>query len=453
MKNCLRSTKFLLKKLEVAMNKILLVLQREYITRVRNKTFLLTTFLTPLGILLLVFVVGLIMKSGSDSVKNIAVTDEQNLLENSLQVRDNLQFLFSEKSIEKLKEEYKLGLYDGVLEITPIENEMISEYTFYFHSDKPLAVDEQYSIKSAISEKVRNYKLLQLNIDTVQLAQLETKVNFEPKVISTDKKLSSITAIVSGVLGGVVGYLMFFIIVMYGTQVMRSVTEEKTNRIVEILISSVKPFQLMMGKVVGVGLVGLTQIVIWLILIPVILLIGVQFMGLDEKNIGEISSVSGAQMQESQEMMLQVFEELKSMNWLKIISITLFYFLGGYFTYAAIFAALGSAVGEDANEAQTLTFPVMLPLMIAVYIAISAVTSPNSSLAVWSSMFPLFSPIIMPVRLPFDPPLWELLLSMLLLVAFAVFFVWLAGRIYRVGILMHGKKVGFKELAKWLFMG
>jgi ABC-2 type transport system permease protein len=240
---------------------------------------------------------------------------------------------------------------------------------------------------------------------------------------------------------------------MYGTQVMRSVTEEKTNRIVEILISTVRPFQLMMGKVIGVGFVGLTQIAIWIVIIPIILLIGVQFMGLNESQMQEMNSFSSAQMDDSKTMIVQVLTELKTMNWFKIISITLFYFLGGYFTYAALFAALGSAVGEDANEAQTLTFPVMLPLIIAVYIAMSAVSSPNSSLAIWSSMFPLFSPVIMPVRLPFDPPLWQLLVSMFSLLVFAVFLVWLAGRIYRVGILMYGKKASFKELAKWIFKG
>lgn len=433
------------------MNKIWLILQREYLTRVKNKTFLLTTFLTPVGVLLLIFIIGLIMNSGSDATKNIVVIDTSNLLEETLSTRNNLNFFYTSKSLETLQEEYKMGLYDGILEVVSIENIEESNYTFYFHSDKALALDEQFSIKSTIEQKVRQFKLLELNIDTSQLALLETNVTFKPIPITSEKKMSSITTIVSTVIGGVVGYLMFFIIVMYGTQVMRSVTEEKTNRIVEILISSVKPFQLMMGKVVGVGLVGLTQILIWAILLPVMFFIGVQFLGIDETSVSELNTVSETQLSESKAMMIQVFDELLSINWFKIISITLFYFLGGYFTYAAIFAALGSAVGEDANEAQTLTFPVMLPLIIAVYIAIKAASSPNSSLAVWSSIFPLFSPIIMPVRLPFDPPWCELLLSMFFLVVAAIFFVWLAGKIYRAGILMYGKKASFTEIAKWIF--
>lgn len=435
------------------MHKIWLVTKREYITRVKNKTFVLTTVLAPLGILILIFVVGIIFRTGSDSIKTIAVLDNNNFLDESLSGRNNLQFLYTDKALEKLYTEYELGLYDGILQIAPLESVETLKYTVYYHSDKALAIDEQFSIKDAISKKVHNYKLLQLNIDASNLEKLNTEIVFAPIAITTDKKMSSVTTIVGSVLGGIVGYLMFFIIVMYGTQVMRSVTEEKTNRIVEILISTVKPFQLMMGKVIGVGFVGLTQIAIWIVIIPIIILIGVKFMGLSESQLQEMNSLSSAQMDDSKELIVQVLEELKTISWFKIISITLFYFLGGYFTYAALFAALGSAVGEDANEAQTLTFPVMLPLIIAVYIAMSAVSSPNSSLAVWSSFVPLFSPIIMPVRLPFDPPWWELLLSMLLLLLFAVFLVWLAGRIYRVGILMYGKKASFKELAKWIFKG
>ena len=435
------------------MHKIWLVTKREYITRVKNKTFLLTTILAPLGILILVFVVGIIFRTGSDSVKAIAVLDTNNLLDESLTGRKNLQFLYTEKPLEQLYEEYELGLYDGILEITPLKDLESTKYNVFYHADKALAIDEQFSVKEAIAEKVRNYKLLQFNIDAAQLEKLHTEVVFEPVSITSDKKMSSITTIVGSVLGGIVAYFMFFIIVMYGSQVMRSVSEEKTNRIVEILISTVRPFQLMMGKVIGVGFVGLTQIAIWIIIIPIILLIGIQFMGIDESQLQEMNTVSTPDMESSKEMIVQVVEELKSISWFKIISITLFYFLGGYFTYAALFAALGSAVGEDANEAQTLTFPVMLPLIIALYIAMSAVSSPDSSLAVWSSLVPLFSPVIMPVRLPFDPPWWELLLSMGLLLLFAVFLVWLAGRIYRVGILMYGKKVSFKELAKWVWRG
>jgi ABC-2 type transport system permease protein len=247
---------------------------------------------------------------------------------------------------------------------------------------------------------------------------------------------------------------MFFIILFYGMQVMRSVMEEKINRIVEVLISSLKPFELMMGKVIGVGLVGLTQIGIWLILMPLIYIIGAALFGVNADGIGSLATndMPIDQMAlSSQDKISQVFFELKSMNWWLILPLTLFYFLGGYFAYSAIFAAIGSAVGEDINDANSLTLPVMMPLMFSMYIGISAVNAPDSSLAVWSSMIPLLSSIVMPVRLPFDPPWWQIAISVVSLIIFSVLVVWLAARIYRVGILMYGKKASFKELAKWVF--
>ncbi|MBK8052654.1 MAG: ABC transporter permease [Saprospiraceae bacterium] len=211
----------------------------------------------------------------------------------------------------------------------------------------------------------------------------------------------------SSVLGGIVGYAMFFIILVYGMQVMRSVMEEKINRIIEVLISSLKPFELMMGKVIGVALVGLTQIGIWMILMPLIMVIGTTLFGLNADNMSQINTGNmpvEEMAMSSQDKIAQVFIEIKAMNWWKILPLTLFYFLGGYFAYSALFAAIGSAVGEDINEAQSLTLPVMMPLMFSMYIGFSAVNAPDSSLAVWSSMIPLLSSIVMPVRLPLILP-------------------------------------------------
>jgi len=239
---------------------------------------------------------------------------------------------------------------------------------------------------------------------------------------------------------------------------MRSVMEEKINRIVEVVISSVKPFQLMMGKVIGVGLVGLTQITIWLLLSIVLFTVGSTFFGLDASMATpsldpELQAQAEAVLssESGKEKIAQVLGELAQLNWWKIIPLTLFYFFAGYFAYASLFAAVGSAVGEDINEANSLTMPIMLPLVFAVYIGVSAIQAPNSTVAVWGSMIPLLSSIVMPTRLPMDPPMWQIAVSMLSLIAFVVFFTWLAGRIYRVGILMYGKKASFKELAKWIF--
>jgi ABC-2 type transport system permease protein len=436
------------------MNKIWLVTQREYLTRVKNKTFILTTLLTPLGILVFMAAVVLVMQTGSDKSKNINVYDPSGLLENDLKSRDNLIFKFSNESLDKQKDLYKQKKIDGILDLPALTDSMATKYTYKYHSDEQLAMDENFDIQAAIGKKIRNYKLKKLNIDENTLKNLDTDVSSEPVTILEDKKISSITTIVSSVLGGIVGYAMFFIILFYGMQVMRSVMEEKINRIVEVLISSLKPFELMMGKVLGVGLVGLTQIGIWLILMPLIYIIGAALFGINTDNLSQINTGS-IPIEEmtltSQDKIGQIFLELKLMNWGLILPLTLFYFLAGYFAYSALFAAIGSAVGEDINDANSLTLPVMMPLMFSMYIGISAVNAPNSSLAVWSSMIPLLSSIVMPVRLPFDPPWWQILISVVSLLVFSVLLVWLAARIYRVGILMYGKKASFKELSKWIF--
>lgn len=440
------------------MNKIWLIVQREYITRVKNKTFLLTTFLAPIGIVLFAAALGFVMSSGSDEQKQIVVIDQSNLLEGEVKATNNIVFTFTSDDLDKSLEAYKEGSNDGVLVITTLSDATASKYVVNFHSDDQLALDESSRLERSISKKVRNFKLRELEISEELLSNLDTDISINPNTVTSDKKVSSITSAVGGILGGIVGYAMFFIILIYGMQVMRSVMEEKINRIVEVIISSVKPFQLMMGKVIGVGLVGLTQITIWLLLTVVLFTVGSTFFGLDA---GMAAPSLDPELQAQAEAVLssdsgkdkiaQIFTELSQLNWWKIIPLTIFYFLAGYFAYASLFAAIGSAVGEDINEANSLTMPIMLPLVFAVYIGVSAIQAPNSTVAVWGSMIPLLSSIVMPTRLPMDPPMWQIAVSVLSLIAFVVFFTWLAGRIYRVGILMYGKKASFKELAKWIF--
>jgi ABC-2 type transport system permease protein len=395
-----------------------------------------------------------IMGTGSDKSKIINVYDPSGLLEKELKTRDNLTFQFSDDALEKQIDLYKDKKINGIIEVPPLKDSLASKYTYKYHSDEQLALDENMGIEGAISKKIRNYKLKKLNIDEKILKNLDTDVTAEPVTVLEDKKISSITTVVSSVLGGIVGYAMFFIILVYGMQVMRSVMEEKINRIVEVLISSLKPFELMMGKVIGVALVGLTQIGIWMILMPLIMILGTTLFGLNAEDMSQINTGNmpvEEMAMSSQDKIALIFIEIKAMNWWKILPLTLFYFLGGYFAYSALFAAIGSAVGEDINEAQSLTLPVMMPLMFSMYIGFSAVNAPDSSLAVWSSMIPLLSSIVMPVRLPFDPPWWQIGVSVVSLIIFSIFLVWIAARIYRVGILMYGKKASFKELAKWVF--
>jgi ABC-2 type transport system permease protein len=433
------------------MSKIWLITQREYLTRVLNKTFILTTLLTPLGFLIFFIVLGFIMNTGSDKVKKIVVSDKTGILERELTSRDNLVFTFKDSPLKDLFSLYEKGEIEGILELSSPPDTLQKKYVINYYADDQLGMDEIFSIEKAIGKKVRNFKLKAQNLDENVIASLDTEVTIEPKTITKEKNITSLTTIVSSVIGGIVGYALFFIILLYGSQVMRSVMEEKINRIIEVLISSVKPFELMMGKVMGVGLVGLTQIGIWIILIPSLFFLGTLIFGIDLNAVQTLQANNATEeVLNQQDKVIQILAELKSLNWWKILPLTLIYFFLGYFAYSALFAAVGSAVGEDINEAQSLTMPIMLPLIFAVYIGFSAVQAPDSSLAVYASMIPLLSSIVMPVRLPFDPPVWQIVVSIFSLIVFTIFLVWLAGRIYRVGILMYGKKATFKEIWKWM---
>ena len=437
------------------MSNIRLVTAREYFTRVKSKTFLLTTLLAPIGMVIFYAALAWVFTRGSDDIKTIAVLDESQLMEGEIKGRKNLIYQFENAPLESLIDRYKEKEFDGVLEILPIENPTAKNFSVKYHSDDQLALDEQSSLENAIESKIRNYKLKILNIDEEQINSLRTSVTINPQTVESEKEVSSITTLVAGGVSFVLSMILFMIIILYGQQVMKSVMEEKINRIVEILISSIKPFQLMMGKVIGVGLVGLTQIGIWAILFGLLSMIVLPLIGID---IGEMTAQSSDMMAQVEtadpsfkQKMGEVFRELAAVNWAMLLPMALFYFLGGYFMYSALFAAVGSAVGEDVNEAQTLIVPISFLMIFAFYIGISAMQAPDNTVAVWASMLPLLSPFVMPARLPFDPPMWQILVSVTSVILSTIFLVWVAARIYRIGILMYGKKASFKELAKWIF--
>ena len=306
-----------------------------------------------------------------------------------------------------------------------------------------------------MEDALRDFKIVQLKLDKEQIAALDTKIILEPEPISKDEVDSSrLTSAIAAVIGMSMGFIMYMTVFIYGMMVMRSVMEEKMNRIVEVMISSVKPFQLMLGKIIGVGGVGLTQVLVWVILVPVLLLITRLIMGIDLST--NMSMAQGAapdfNPDDMQAMVALAMKEFNQINWWLIVPLFMLFFLGGYFLYSSLFAAVGSAIGDDMGESSSLTLPITIPVILALYIMMQSVESPDSSLARWSSMFPLFSPIVMPARLAFNPPWWEVALSLTILIGTAMFFVWISGRIYRVGILLYGKKAGMKELVKWVFM-
>jgi ABC-2 type transport system permease protein len=296
-------------------------------------------------------------------------------------------------------------------------------------------------------------------LDTAKLKALNTDISIDPEPINKSENASSMASTVATIIGMAMGLFMYLAVFIYGMMVFRSVMEEKTSRIVEVMISSVKPFQLMMGKILGVGAVGIVQILIWAILLVGIASAMPLILGIDGAKMAQVqqsSTMGGGMMQQGMSNVemnktAQLMVELQNQDWGLILPLFIVFFLLGYILYSSLFAAVGSAVGDDVGEAQSLTLPITIPVILAIYIMFAAVRAPDSSLAVWTSIFPLFSPIVMPARLPFHPPAWQIALSVITLILTVLFFVWLAGKIYRVGILMYGKKVTFKELGKWLF--
>lgn len=435
------------------MNKLWLIIQREYLSRVQKRSFILTTLLTPLGFLVFFIVIGFVMNYQGDEGRVIAVVDESGILQGALKDESGLHFKFPDAPLDSLKERTRRGEYDGVLVVPPMANLKAREHSVQYYSDGQLSLDAESAIKEALNPRLRDHKISRLELDAEMVENLQTRVRLDPRPIADqDRQISTLRTAIGAGIGFVMGIIMYMGIFIYGMMIMRSVMEEKTNRIVEVMISTVRPFQLMMGKIIGVGAVGMTQFLLWAILIPMIS-IGVNLIfGFQSPAMGGGADMA-AQIDpdDMQQMVALGLHELGQMNWWAILPLFLIYFIGGYLMYSSLFAAVGSAVGDDIGESQSLTLPISIPVLIAFYIMMVSVRTPHSTLAVWASIFPLFSPIVMPARLAFEVPWWQIALSVLLLAATVMFFVWLAARIYRVGILMYGKKVTLKELGKWLF--
>lgn len=442
------------------MNKLWLIIKREYLSRVAKKAFILGTILTPLGIGALIFMNIKLATYKDDNFQNIVIRDESGILTQAPENQANIRFTLAKEPLEDLKMQVVAKKYDGVLVIPRVEDAMAKKFTLKYYSDEKLGEGMSNDIEDKVSESIKKYKINALQLDTSKIAALRTRIEIDPDPIVGTKNASSMSGKVGMLMGIAMGFVMYLVVLIYGMMIFRSVMEEKTSRIVEVMISSVRPFQLMMGKIIGVGAVGFTQIIIWVALTALITTGIAAMMGNDAAQ----QMAANPQMQMSQNAGMEVMKEaqasgegatflaeFQNQNWSVILPLFFVYFLLGYFMYAALYAAIGSAVGDDQGEAQSLAFPIMIPIILAIYIMITAVRAPESSLAVWSSIFPLFSPIVMPARLPFGPPAWQVALSITLLVATVIGLVALAGRIYRVGILMYGKKVTFKELGKWLF--
>ncbi len=438
------------------MQKLWLIIKREYTTRITSRAFLLGTFLMPLGLLAIITLNVKLAVYKDDHKKRIAVIDPSHLFNTyKLMHFTNIELVSVDVPIDSLKKKVRPIEYDGFLIIPPISDFKTDKLTVSYYSDDKMSFDLKNDLKNALQERLRAYKIKALEIDTIKLNALDTKITIDPNPINGDKKSSSISGDVAMGIGMIMGLLMYFAVILFSVMTFRSVMEEKTSRIVEVIISSVKPFQLMMGKILGVGAVGLTQFCIQILLIIGIAIGAKTFMHTappsPNMNMSDPAMAQSMKDLQNSDSFTNIFLEIQHQNWWMILPVFLLFFILGYILYSSLFAALGSAVGDDAGEAQSLTFPIMIPIIIAIYLMTAAIRAPESNLAFWSSIIPFFSPIVMPALLPFNPPAWQIGLSLFSLIVTVIFIVWLAGRIYRIGILMYGQKIKLKDMAKWMF--
>jgi len=440
------------------MRNILLVIQREYLVRVKKKSFLIMTILGPL--LFVAFYAAVIwIAVGSVDLKTVQVVDESNLFKNEFKDTESLKFSYLSSPIDSAKRQFEKS---GANALVYIPGDVIKQpKNVKIYAAKNVSMELKSGIEDVIEKQIEEIKLSEAGI-THKILE-DSRVNVKSETISLSEegeKTSSSGA--ATVIGGICAFLIYMSVFIYGTQVMRGITEEKTNRIVEVIISSVKPYQLMMGKIIGVALVGLTQFVLWIFLTVSLTSVATtvlsdkmpksqQAMVDDvEKQMPGGMAKSGMPGGNVQNPVSEVLGAVNSLNIPLILGCFLFYYLGGYLLYSALFGAVGAAVDNDADTQQFM-LPITLPIIFSFVFAQFVLRDPDGSLAFWTSIIPFTSPIIMMVRIPFGVPVWELVLSMVLLVLGFMGTIWLAARIYRVGILMYGKKVSYKELAKWIF--
>jgi ABC-2 type transport system permease protein len=435
------------------MNKILLIIEREYLSRVKKKSFIVMTLLAPIivagfyGLIIYFSIQGI-----SGSFNNIAVVSENKTLTEKLVSTKNTGYTYVNTPLPTLKATLKHTKYDYILYIPDFK--LNDPAGIQILGSKQAGLSLSSRVSDDIEELIRNQKLKESGLAQADLDKLKSSVDISVKKIGETGKDEDSSAGASTIIAYIAGILMFMFIMLYGIQVMRGVIEEKTSRIIEVMISSVKPFQLMMGKIIGIALVGLTQFILWILLTTAISAVAVKVFT-SNKEIQQSAIVKdGVKRAEAAGAaatgpMENIQKSLANLEVGKIVTVFLFFFIGGYLFYSALYAAIGSAVDSE-TETQQFMLPVMMPLFLSYALSLSVVINdPYGSVAFWLSMIPFTSPIAMMVRMPYGVPNSQLILSMVLLVLGFIGTVWVASKIYRVGILMYGKKTSMKEMIKW----
>jgi ABC-2 type transport system permease protein len=436
------------------MNKILLIIQREYITRVLKKSFWISSLLAPV-LITAIYAIPIWLAMKDKEVKRVEILDLSGLWKKSDLVDKEVVFVFTTGKEQDLKMLFASKGYDAFVSIP--NDVLTNPKGVHIYTAKNIGMSLKESVEKLLQNKVRHELLLKAGISPQIYESTQVDIDSKTITVSTDGQETRSSSGGAMILAGIMGLVLYVTLLLYGSQVMNGVIEEKSSRIIEVIISSVKPYQLLLGKIIGVGLVGLTQFLLWIVLTIGLTQVTSKLYGEKVKNnLTQIKQVdSGKQgslisKSEEESPMSEVTKVLESTNIPMVIAAFLFYFFVGYMLYSSLFAAIGSAV-ESATEAQQFTFIVMIPIILSFLMAQYTMQDPDSNIAFWASMIPFTSPINMMVRLPYGVPTWELILSMVLLVLGFLGCSWVSARIYRVGILMYGKKVTWKELGKWLF--
>jgi ABC-2 type transport system permease protein len=436
------------------MSIISLIIKREFVAKVRNKSFIVMTFLSPLLFVGIAAFVGYLSTMKSDT-KRVAIHDETGLFVNEFMVLNNKdgEYIYHDLSaidVEFLKDSITNENYEGLLYIPKVTNFKDFENKIQFVSNESPSISFVENIQEIVAKKLTKYNFEKAKLDTLAIKNAEAKVSINFTKASGEESVKGLNEIKIAI-GGAFGYLIMMFIIIYGNMVMRSVIEEKTNRIVEIIISSVKPFQLMMGKIVGTALAGLLQFLIWTVIGLTLLFAASIFFGIDASPANKIPPLIAQATHQEFAATAQIYiKELWGLPIATILISFVIYFIGGYFLYSSFYASIGAAVDNETDSQQFL-LPIITPLILAVYLGFfTVINNPHGTIATVFSMIPLTSPIVMLMRIPFGVPWWQLVMSVTLLFGTFFFVVWFAAKIYRVGILMYGKKPTWKELYKWL---
>jgi ABC-2 type transport system permease protein len=446
------------------MNKISVIIGREYTTRVRKKSFIIMTLLTPLLMASMFIIPALVMSNKDKDFKKIAVIEDgTDLFKGTIPNIAEAEFVYLDHvKLNDLKNTFESAGYYGVLYISSEVIDTPNAVQLISRKQPPISLLEH--INSSLEKEVEKQKMISYNIKDLDqiLKSIHTDISVQTIKIDESGKTKQTSTTASMILAYFSGFLMYMLVFMFGAQVMRGVIEEKTSRVVEVIVSSVKPFQLMAGKIIGIALVGLTQFAVWIMLTGAIITVAkVNFSTksaamqiespsqniMQANNTPQVNQAVQAAPQENEFM--KGLEKGLDQNWAMIIPVFIFYFLMGYLLYASLFAAVGSAVDSE-TDTQQFMLPIAMPIILGLVVAMGTMENPESSISFWFSLIPLTSPIVMVARMPFDVPGWQLALSMFIMAITVWGAIWMAAKIYRTGILMYGKKTSYGEIWKWL---